>query len=153
MKSSKWTLARKVKKKCYNYPYYVKKRLETETPEKIPPSSSQSVVAAAIMEDKEMMWSSDGEEAVDGGEISSSSDVNDVSVRQVHKMLDTQILSGESSIHSSNSTVLWYLVIHKRWKLFHAYGSQEMKLNVDGLYIKTQRKLEKPYRGGIFKAS
>ncbi|KAK4329145.1 hypothetical protein Pmani_000487 [Petrolisthes manimaculis] len=74
MKSSKWTLARKVKKKCYNYPYYVKKRLETETPEKIPPSSSQSVVAAAIMEDKEMMWSSDGEEAVDGGEISSSSD-------------------------------------------------------------------------------
>ncbi|KAK3872368.1 hypothetical protein Pcinc_022585 [Petrolisthes cinctipes] len=106
MKSSKWTLARKTKKKCYNYPYYVKKRLETDTPEKIPPSSSQSVVAAAIMEDKEMMWSSDGEEAVDGGEISSSSDVNDVSVRQVHKMLDTQILSGESSIHSSNSTEL-----------------------------------------------
>lgn len=75
------------------------KRLETRTPENIPPPSSQSVVAAPIMEDKEVMWSSDGEEAVDGGEISSSSDANDVSVKQIH-------LSGESSIHSSNSTKL-----------------------------------------------
>lgn len=88
MKSLAWTLARKAKKKCYSYPYYAMKRLETSTPENNPPPSSQSVVAAPIMEDKEVMWSNDGEEAVYGGEISSSSDANDVSVKHIH-------LSGE----------------------------------------------------------
>lgn len=105
MKASRWTLSRKAKEKHSKYPYFAKKRLETDTTENQPPASCQSAVAVPILEDKETLWSSDGEEAVGSGITSSSSDVSG-SVRQVGQLwLETQISSGEPSMRNTVATL------------------------------------------------
>lgn len=77
MKSSKWTLARKARKKYSNYPYYARHTPETDTPGNLAQCSSLSAVPTPVIGDKETVWSSDGEEAGESRNISSNNNVSD----------------------------------------------------------------------------
>lgn len=110
MKSSKWTLNRKAKKKCSNYTYLAEKRLETGTVENVPPPTLPSLGAAPFMENKETVWLSEGAEAVNSGYTSSSSDGDDSIVQGgnvflTHPSKGPSIPSTSMAIESKNESI------------------------------------------------